>query len=81
MHDDITKAPEDGAYIWGMYMQVKSRLVRSFLPIAHDCTHDCTPDCTHLLMNYLQGARFDPKILKMAESKPKELFDPVPVIL
>jgi dynein heavy chain len=48
MHEDITKPPEDGSYIWGMYMQ---------------------------------GARFDAKSLKMAESRPHELFDPVCAIL
>lgn len=48
MHEDIKKPPEDGAYIWGMYMQ---------------------------------GARFCAKTMVMAESRPKELFDPVPAIL
>ena len=35
-------------------------------------------ECPHGM--YCQGARFDTKTMKMGESKPGELFDPMPVI-
>eukprot|EP00937_MAST-01D_sp_MAST-1D-sp2_P001492 g1492.t1 len=45
---DQKKAPDDGAYFYGAYMQ---------------------------------GARFDTETMKMADSKPKIIFDPMPLVL